>query len=106
MCSCMFEILCIVDAIFRLTEELVMQIKLTIRKELSARHIPSIILEIADIPVSVLFYSNLICLAGCTHIVKLDTVKVQFQHFDEIKFDELLNMILCKALQSLANSVI
>ena len=37
----------------RLTEELVKQIKLTIRKELSARHVPSIILEIADIPVSV-----------------------------------------------------
>ena len=38
----------------RLTEELVKQIKLTIRKELSARHVPSVILEIADIPVSVI----------------------------------------------------
>ena len=58
MGSCIFKILYIVDAIFRLTEELVKQIKLTIRKELSARHVPSIILEIADIPVCVIFSVN------------------------------------------------
>ncbi|XP_065889907.1 acetoacetyl-CoA synthetase-like [Dysidea avara] len=34
----------------RFTEDLVIQIKSTIRKELSARHVPSVILEIADIP--------------------------------------------------------
>ena len=44
-----------VDAIFRLTEELVKQIKSIIKKELCARHVPNIILEIADIPVSVIF---------------------------------------------------
>ena len=46
------------DIFTRLTEELVKQIKLTIRKELSARHVPSIILEVADIPVSVITIVN------------------------------------------------
>ena len=36
----------------RFTENLVKQIKSTIRKELSARHVPNVVLEIADIPVS------------------------------------------------------
>ena len=36
----------------RFTENLVTQIKSTIRKELSARHVPNVVLEIADIPVS------------------------------------------------------
>ena len=34
-------------------EALVREIRTVIRKELSARHVPAVILEIADIPVSV-----------------------------------------------------
>jgi acetoacetyl-CoA synthetase len=39
----------------KLTTELLAQIRASIRKNLSARHVPAYIFEIAEIPVSVLF---------------------------------------------------
>lgn len=36
----------------RFTPELVSKIKIVIRRELSARHVPAVILKIQDIPVS------------------------------------------------------
>jgi len=51
----------------RLTEELVKQIKLTVRKELSARHVPSIILEIADIPVSNI--ATYLCMYASSNVI-------------------------------------
>ena len=41
-----------------LSAELIKQLQMSIRKELTARHIPSVFLEIADIPVSIFYHGT------------------------------------------------
>ena len=55
----------------RFSEELVGRVKREIREKLSARHVPHIILEIADIPVSYQStppYTSHLCLSVCLSV--------------------------------------